>query len=183
MSDHRIIRTVIAAVLAGLDAGPVHQFERYMKEKRSLVDAYTAGDRLQGWYIQRRSFLTANPQPDGTVLVTTRWRIRFFMALKDDDKSELIFDDLLDAALAATAESSELQKVVRRLSQPLRLEEEGPVLFAGVLCHSADMSLESEHIQLLDTDAQAGISRVMLGQAPEIGTLYKDEYREISDAG
>ena len=84
--------------------------------------------------------------------VLTQWRIRGFMALSDAAGTEKTFDDLIDAAADAFRADPTLGGVVFSTLNPqsdetgLQLVQSRPVLFAGVLCHSAELNLYTQHL-------------------------------------
>ena len=90
--------------------------------------------------------------------VRTVWLIRGYLALDDGFESELVFDRLIDRMTSAFRGSLRAAEAEKRLadtgegeSTGLQLEDAGPVMFAGVLCHAARISLATTHYE---TEAQ-----------------------------
>jgi hypothetical protein len=157
MSDVAVIRAAIKAkLLTVADIGVVNDTERYTDQMSALKVMYVASiagaDQLRGWHIRKV----------GHTLITddlmrwayhTRWRLRLFMALNDANESEKAFDDLIEAASEAFRLDDNLGGAVLTSIDPesnesgLQLEESEPVLFAGVLCHSAKLSLHTQHLK------------------------------------
>ena len=149
------IRDAIVATLAGVAGiGQVHGWERYAKDKSGLSRLYIAqgedGDQLRGWYVRRLGFRRER-NGGGRPRVFTRWQIRGFLAIRDEERSELVFDQLIDALVAAFAADPTLAGTVIGCwdgdgAAGPQLEASGPVMFAGVLCHAADLLLTTESI-------------------------------------
>lgn len=147
-----------AAIVAALQAvpgiGAVHPFERYAATQSTLRNHYVvqtdAGEQLRGWYVRRLGFRVerngaARPR------VFTTWQMRGFMALADEAESELSFDALIDAVRAAFESDPTLGGAVQSTlfegAMGAQLAASGPVMFAGVLCHAADLSLTTETLE------------------------------------
>lgn len=143
MSDP--VRDAIISVLSGVtDIGMVHSYERYAKRSKDLSEFYVANSQLRGWFVRRLSVKDFEPAV-GRLIETTRWQIRGYMSLDDDAFTELIFDDLLDAIRLAFRVDHTLGGVIgtniTEQQAGLSIDDTGPVLFAGVLCHAARGSL------------------------------------------
>lgn len=142
MSEHSVIRAAIVGRLqqvAGI--GLVHGYERYAKSDKDFRDLYLQDGQLLGWHVRR----IGRREDVGSNDVFTDWEIRGFMALQDAGASELIFDDLYDAICDAWRADPTLGKAV---SAPKAgadvvpaMQDSGPVMFAGVLCHSMRLKL------------------------------------------
>jgi len=147
------IRAAIVATLQAISGmGVVHNYERYAKDDKAFRLLYAAGDRVQGWNVRRVARHESSPCL-GRWLVTQEWRIAGWRSLADAEASELAFDDLIDAAMDAFRNDSTLGGVVETTvlgdgaDDPagLQLIESGPVMFCGVLCHGARLSLFTRH--------------------------------------
>ena len=142
------IRDAIHAKLSGVAGiGIVHKFERYLKREAELMAAYVSGGTLKGWNIRRISSLE-NFRAVSRYVVTHRWRISGYRAIDDAVESELLFDALLEAIRDAfrTDETLGLTDVITILPEGqagIQLEDSGPVMFAGVLCHGARLALST----------------------------------------
>lgn len=143
------IRDAIVATLAAIpDIGKVHSYQRYSARTKDLVDIYAYNGQLRGWFLRRFSVIDKDVSL-GARQETTNWYIRGYMALDDAAQSELVFDGLLDAIRAAfRAEwlpGNLGSTVIHRIYNEqvdISVDETGPVMFAGVLCHSARCSLK-----------------------------------------
>jgi hypothetical protein len=78
------------------------------------------------------------------------WQIRGFMGLDDATQSELVMEDLIDALRDRFRADSTLGGVITKTGalgstkdRGIQLEDFGPVLFGGVLCHGARIGLNT----------------------------------------
>lgn len=140
------IRNAIVARLASVPGiGAVYQYERFAADDKKFRALYAQGATLLGWHVRRvgrREFCDMN-------IVETDWEIRGFSALSDGDESELAFDALLDAIFDAWRADPTLNGAVfyPRDDEAMvpTLADSGPVMFAGVLCHSARLRISTRH--------------------------------------
>lgn len=148
------IREAIAAKVATVaNIGKVHEYERFAKGEKDFRLLYEYQGQIRGWNI-RRITRAENSQVMGESNVINRWQIRGFMSLSDADASELVFDGLVEDLCAAFRADETLGGVIASTVIPtmnnlagLQEEDSGPVMFAGVLCHSARLILHTWHIQ------------------------------------
>ncbi|MGE0256910.1 MAG: hypothetical protein AB7N54_19975 [Alphaproteobacteria bacterium] len=148
---HQDIRDAIVAIIAGVaDVGVVHAYERYAERLGELKELYVADGQVRGWIVRRIS-RRERQAAIGRYVVDTRWQVRGYMSLKDADESELDFDDRIDAIVDAFRADETLGGVVATTivdnAAGLQIEDTGPVMFAGVLCHSARGLLTTRHYQ------------------------------------
>lgn len=145
-------RAAIVAVMRAVpEIGVVHPYERYIKDTAGMRRLYTVqisgGDQLRGWFVRRLAARTTR-NGTGRAVVQTSWHIRGFLALADADESEIVFDGLIDAARSAIYADPTLGGAVQNTffdkEVGAQLQASGPVMFAGVLCHSADLVLTTE---------------------------------------
>jgi hypothetical protein len=154
-----VVRAAIVAKLEGIpDIGRVHAFERYSKNMEQLKGHYLwepndgRPNQLRGWFVRR---LRANEASEalGQSEEGTTWIIRGYMALSDESESELVFDRLIDAIRGVFRADETLGGVVATTVMDdeawMQLDESGPVLFAGVLCHSAKLRLTTRILRIL----------------------------------
>ena len=77
------------------------------------------------------------------------WQCRGYMALADGQASELAFDDLIEAFRDAVRADPTLGGVCEQNPQGddgedgVQVTDAGPVMFCGVLCHSAVLQLQT----------------------------------------
>lgn len=146
------IRDAIAATMLSVpDIGVVQLHERYAKASDKLREFYLspAHQQLRGWFIRRPQIVeTDRIQPRSIEYV--QWRIQGVMALDDANASELVFDDLIEAMRDAFRANDTLNGTVAQCALAggrdagLQLIDAGPVMFAGVLCHGARLSLTTQ---------------------------------------
>lgn len=152
MSDLSALRTALVARLASVpDIGLVHDRERFAANEAAFRALYLftpAGGTpgVRGWWVRRVATATTSISSARTLDVHS-WELRGFMAFDDAAASELAFDALIEALRAAVAADPTLGGVADPgpLDEPegLQLVEAGPVRFAGVLCHSAVLTLKT----------------------------------------
>lgn len=147
------IRSAIAAKMAAVtNIGNVHQFERFAKGEKDFRILYEHQGQIRGWNIRRLARSETSPAV-GRSHVVNKWRISGFVSLSDVDSTELMFDALLEDMCAAFRADETLGGLIAGtvLENPnvagLQVEDSGPVMFAGVLCHSARCILYTWHIE------------------------------------
>lgn len=148
-------RAALVSVLQGIpDIGVVHTYERYAADLATLRSLYALPPvggvaPLRGWFVQRRR-TTEQRSAAKAYFDRTEWQIVGYMALKDEDQSEIFFDGLVEQIRAALRADLTLGGVVLRPEKDDTAgptAEVGPVLFAGVLCHKATISLTTKTFQ------------------------------------
>jgi len=151
-------RSALLAALAAVPAvGLVHSRERfasseaefrklYLYSPAQAVDGFGLEPHIRGWYVRRTA--SAELNANGRILNEHRWLIRGYMAFKDAVESELVFDELVERIRSAV-------RVDTALGLPgllggsvqeergVQVASAGPVMFAGVLCHSAMLELST----------------------------------------
>lgn len=152
MSHVALVRSALADLIASVpDVGRVHAYQRFASREadmRALYVASVAGaDQLRGWFVTR----TATRERAFTVATTVQrvsWAIVGYMALADGDASELAFDGLVEAIRAAWRVNPTLSGLVAPVASDeeagIQVDELATVLFCGVLCHQARLSLKTE---------------------------------------
>ena len=142
------------AIVGKLDTVPgignVHAFERFSKAEKDFRVLYEAGGKILGWNLRRvsRNESAKNYRHD----VINVWRITGFMSFDDASSSELFFDNLIEKIVDAFRDDEALGGIVTTTdvedSFGIQLIDSGPVMFAGVLCHSARLELKTRHLLL-----------------------------------
>jgi hypothetical protein len=153
MSTLAQIRAAIVAVHAAIpNIGIVHDHERYARSEdkfRQLFVVDPAGadpKQIRGWW-WRRIATEARELDTVTVCEVHTWECRGYMALNDDQDSELAFDDLVEAFRDAVRADPTFGGVC--VGNPMGEAEgvqviaAGPVMFCSVLCHSAVLQLKT----------------------------------------
>jgi hypothetical protein len=155
MSNLAPIRAALLALVRAVpDIGQVHDRERYIREEAKfrqlyLVNQASTEPQLRGWWLRRARTQESTLGIGRNVEVHT-WHLRGYMALADETSTELVFDGLIedlrdalraDPTLGGVCEQSPLSDGGN--TDGLQLLESGPVLFCGVLCHSALLELRT----------------------------------------
>lgn len=153
MSKLEDIRAAIVLKLASVsDMGNLHGYERYAKSEndfRKLYQKDGAGDQpILGWFVRRLRF--SQQQENSRNLITSTWRIQGFMSLNDANQTEIQFDNLIENITAAFNADANLGGAVQRIGNDefagIQLDESTPVMFTGVLCHGARLTLITQHV-------------------------------------
>lgn len=153
--SHAQIRDALQDLMLTVpNIGQVHNRERYIREeaKFSALYLYTpAGGvkQLRGWWL-RRTATQERSLGVGRNLEIHTWAMRGYMSLNDEEETELEFDALvealrdkvrLDPTLGGICEQSPLND--GNATDGLQVIDCAPVLFCGVLCHSALLELRT----------------------------------------
>lgn len=149
------IRSAIVALLQAVpDIGTVHSYERYAKDlakMRALYFSAAHGD-VRGWHVRRRATSEVGLIRESAVEIIP-WRIVGVMSINDEAASELAFDSLLEAIRDAVRADETLGGTVDQCSIPtdgggtdqagVQIDDTGPAMFGGVLCHVARLTLNT----------------------------------------
>lgn len=150
------IREAIRVRVAGIASiGKVNDYERYTQQMSELKTLYVANiggsDQLRGWHIRRVSKSETYIDLERWVVIN-RWVIRGFMALDDQAASEKTFDNLVEAVCdvfdttpTLIADPNYAEVILDEEQAGVQVPESGPVMFAGVLCHAARLTLATRH--------------------------------------
>ncbi len=140
------VRAAIAAKVTGVqNVGPVHDYERYLREASALLALYSSevqgGKRILGWYVRQGGFEEVFVDT-GRWVRDVDWEIVGYMGLEDADATEKKMAVLVDAIADAFRDDDTVGGTVatciidnRGDQAGIQLREFGPVLFCGVLCH------------------------------------------------
>ncbi len=144
LATHRAALTALIGSVPA--AGAVHAFERYLRDEAKFREAYlyttdNGEKHLRGWWI-RNTAIRESELGVGRVINEFTWRIRGLRSLQDDLASELEFDQLVEDVRAAfrvdpTLGGLSTAEVVSATDVGIQKIDAGPVLFCGVLCHTA----------------------------------------------
>lgn len=144
MSTTAIRDQIVAKLTTVAGIGLVHRFQRYATKQSDFKALYESGGKVLGWFVRRVS-VTEREDVSSYNREVTRWRIEGVMSLDDAAETEIAFDNLIDAARDAFRADETLGGVVETTvvdgQAGLQLEDSGPAMFAGVLCHHARLSL------------------------------------------
>ncbi|MCU7934115.1 MAG: hypothetical protein KZQ99_04450 [Candidatus Thiodiazotropha sp. (ex Dulcina madagascariensis)] len=141
------IREAIAALLETVPAvGQVHRFERYAKNRTDMRVFYQQGEQVLGWHI-RRVRTTEHSDYPGRWSRVYRWELRGYLSLDDESQTELQFDNVIEQICAVFRADDTLGGSVDTCivgnEAGIQVLESYPVMFAGVLCHSARLALNT----------------------------------------
>jgi hypothetical protein len=151
------VAQIRAAILAKLQAvaniGKVHDYERFAAREADMQALYkdATDGRIRGWNFYRTA--TAERDLDlGEVRRLHEWRFSGFLSLDDADATGKSFDDLVEAIATAFRTDRTLGGLVIDVKDMdnetgpsgIQIESIEPVMFAGVLCHRAQLSLVTE---------------------------------------
>lgn len=152
MSTVPAIRAAIVAVLTAVpNIGVVHAYERYASDLSGLRQHYWSAphNQVRGWYV-RRPMSTEQGNVFERSVEVIRWRVVGVMSLADASASELTFDALIESIRDAVRADETLGGAVDQCSLPggteeagIQLDDCGPAMFAGVLCHVARLGLNT----------------------------------------
>jgi hypothetical protein len=150
------IRDFISARLNTVpNIGTVHSYQRYADREKQLADLYQYNGRLHGWFV-RRTAVVERTLSAGINTEQSTWLIRGYLAINDVVSSEVEFDALLDGirgvfrtdGFKPWLEMTNGEQISLVYTEQLLKEQIGfavldsqPVLFSGVLCHSAQCQL------------------------------------------
>ncbi|MBX3588849.1 MAG: hypothetical protein KF796_19630 [Ramlibacter sp.] len=153
MSDLATIRAAVVAQMAAVPGiGLVHAYERYARAEAKFRELFVTtpdgeDQQIRGWWLQRAA-TEEKTVSTGTVVNVHTWRWRGYMALNDEQASALRFDELIEAYRDVVRADPTLGGVCEQNSvedgeDGVQVIDSGPVLFCGVLCHSALLQLKT----------------------------------------
>lgn len=151
MSRMQLQADALVALFASVPgAGVIHPEEPYARSQADfqamyLVDNGQGGKVLRGWFLRRVS-TRETEGGNGRVINVHTWRLRGFMALQAPDSGrrfDAVIESLRDAYRANPTLGGAAQ--VGPIGQPtgIQVMDSNPVMFAGVLCHSATLQLQT----------------------------------------
>lgn len=149
LATHRA--AIVAVINSVADVGHVHDRERYARDESGFRALYQftpqgGAPQLRGWWV-RRVQTDESSADTGDGLVCHTWQVRGYMAFNDPDGSELVFDDLIEQIRDAVRADLTLGGVCDlgpvEPMEGMQVLDAGPVMFAGVLCHSVVLQLKT----------------------------------------
>lgn len=154
MISHQQMRDSLYIAVSGVaGTGVVHKYQRFAAQESKLRELYTSGGKLRGWYITRPARWRARGDFESRFDLADTWVLRGFLALADERESEIEFDTVLDSlqdALTADPTLGGLVEYTAVSSLEANIQEAGPVMFAGVLCHSAKIVFNIRYRQRIE---------------------------------
>jgi len=153
MSALTDLRAAIVAKLQGIAGiGVVHDRERYATAMDALKALYVppGENQLRGWFVRRGAIQEVSAGGSRRVQ-TIAWRIQGVMALKDEDSSEIAFDNLIETITDTFRADPTLGGLVLTPKPEdedagVQVVDSGPVMFANVLCHAARLALTTRQL-------------------------------------
>lgn len=149
MSLSNVRAAIVSTLSAVPNIGVVHSYERYSHDLATLKKLYfsSAHNQLRGWFVRRVGTRENGILPPRYLEVAT-WQIRGVMSLEDAAGTEKVMDELIEAVRDAFRVDRTLGGTVTKLGtlQPNsergpQLDDFGPVMFGGALCHGVRLSL------------------------------------------
>lgn len=150
MSTLDQVRAAIVAKLESVDGiGRVHDRERFAKDNSALRGFYEFQGKVLGWNVRRIAKVEKITSLQRYVQLNT-WRISGYQSFSDAESSETAFDMLLESIATAFRIDETLAGVISSTTPEsgetgIQVEDSGPVMLAGVLCHSARLRLTTIH--------------------------------------
>lgn len=149
LSQHRAALVTLFGSVP--EVGLVHPEEPYAKTQAAFQALYQWTDpasgekQVRGWFLHRLRTLEQELGV-GRVMNVHTWRIRGFMTLESLTSGQ-VFDELIESMRDAFRADPTLGGVAQPgpVGQPggVQVVESGPVVFSGVLCHSAQLELKT----------------------------------------
>ncbi len=149
---------IIAQLNTVANIGTVHGYQRYADREKALADLYQYNGRLHGWFVRRLSVVDTVENGRNNQEKTT-WLIRGYLAINDATASELEFDSLLDTIRDVFFRTeNDYENIAGQLIKftdnattgeqqvGFSVLDSQPVMFSGVLCHSAVCQLVTTRI-------------------------------------
>lgn len=153
-----VIRNAIVTKLAAVpNIGIVHAYERYTQEQAKFAALYKHEGKILGWNVRRLS----TREIEGATTFNReihRWQIRGYSSLVDDTASELVFDNLVEAVRAAFRNDETIGGTVETTAADgligLQLDDSGPVMLGGILCHGVRLTLATQAVVEIGSDGE-----------------------------
>ena len=143
--SYAAIRDALVTLVQGVSGiAVVHGYERFATDLPALRALYGDNGKLHGWSITRDR-TTALYRTNTQTERRHRFVIRGYYALDDSAASEQTFQDLIEAIEAAIRNDDTLGGTAE-VAGPLQVQQVGPVMFAGVLCHTAELVIEAQEL-------------------------------------
>ncbi len=142
------IREQIKTILSGVSgAGVVHDYDRWASTWEKFLDLFKdeATGKINGWTITRDKTpaTTASTTHDSRV---HHFRIRGYYGLKDEDASEIVFQQLIEDICASFRSKYKLNDTAEN-TEPVQVEAVDLRIFGNVLCHYCELLLMAEEYE------------------------------------
>ena len=137
----RIADEIVARLATVTNVGIVHRLQRNFTSdedfKANMLDR--AQGCIAGWYVSRESF-SDTPSSNIENTRVSQWVLRGFRSVKDNDESEITFQQVIDDICAEFRPQSSLGGSVE-LTKPLQARVIGYSTVHGVFCHLAELTM------------------------------------------
>ena len=143
-----LIRQQIYAILAAVpNVGVVHDYERWTADWAKFLELFKdpAGGRILGWEITRVSYSSIKLSKIQEQ-VTHEFKIQGYMGMKDADRTDVLFNAIIDGAIAPAFRGNHDLNGACSETGALRAETIDNRSFGSVLCHYADLRLTATEI-------------------------------------
>ena len=144
----KTVRTELATLINAVTGiGKVHEFIRHSVFLSEYIAQHEKRGKINDWEITRTAFQqelfgVGNLVSDGLFHDTHTILIRGYMSVNDELKSELDFQDLIDAIVLKIRQNNTLNGSVI-LPKQLQAPVIGHQSFGGVLVHFTEMTFEA----------------------------------------
>lgn len=140
-----LIRAAVVTILEGVTGiGAVHNYERLSSDLARLKSLHVVSNRINSWTVTRTA-TTSEYRTNTQYERQHQLVIRGYMSLDDAAESELTFQALVEAIEEAFRGDDTLDGTAE-VCGPLQVERVEPVMFAGVLCHFAELRLMAQEL-------------------------------------
>jgi len=138
------IRPEVKATLAAVVApAVVHDYQRYTHDMSQFLALFkTSAGVISGWIVTREG-VGETDADHSTNDTQHRIKIRGYYGLKDADASELVFQDLVDAVVAAFRSNYQLNGAANHTT-PMQAPVIDLRMFGAVLCHYCELTMTAE---------------------------------------
>lgn len=142
------IREQIVTILSSVDGVEnVHQYQRWASTWEKFLDHFKdeATGKINGWTISREKTpaICESTTHDNR---SHNFRIRGYYGLKDEDGSEIVFQDLIEDICAAFRIKYQLNNTASN-TEPVQVEIVDLRMFGTVLCHYCELLLIAEEYE------------------------------------
>jgi len=123
--------------------GQVNDYRRHHADWNKIAESFRSGGKINGWIIDWNGF-TPTKEASGSIAIKRVHSIRIWglYSLKDNVASAKTFEDLAEAVVDAFDALEELGDSTKaRMESPARIEAIEEAMFAGALCHRAQIIL------------------------------------------
>lgn len=156
--------TIRAAIKALMDTvtgiGTVHDYSRWSADEQSLRTLFqkTSSDPLHGWEITRDGISQLTRIAGNKYKAVQGYMIRGHYAIRDSVESEKLFGLIVDAVVQKFIDN----RLANTEGHSLPVVALKEWMFAGVLCHRAEIKLAVTEIIPATPEADQALIKIML---------------------